>query len=1082
MKKRIFIFLFIFSVTGILLAQNLREWEDPEVIGVNKEPARTTFRSYPSRSDALAKKNAFIESLDGVWKFKWYPNPDSAITGFYDPSFDTSAWDNIKVPGNWEVQGFGTPIYVNHPYEFADKRTPITEFKNGPEPPKVPHEFNPVGLYRRDFTVPADWNGREIFLYFGAVKSAFYLYVNGKYVGYSEGSKLPSEFDVTKYVKSGQKNIVALKVLRWSTGSYLECQDFWRISGIERNVYVYSQPKTRILDFAAVSTLDDDYRTGILKLDVNIKNQLSVSKGIIVSYSLLYGNEQIKKGTINGVIPKRSSGQFHFKTKIRDVRQWNAEHPELYTLLLLLQDKDGKELEATTSNVGFRRIEIKHGQFFINGMAVLLKGTNMHEHNPETGHYVTEELMRKDIELMKQFNLNAVRLSHYPQSESWYELCDEYGIYVVDEANIESHGMYYGENSLAKKPLWEKAHLDRMLRMVKRDKNHASVIIWSMGNEAGNGVNFYKGYKAMKEADPSKRPVQYERVETDSRYVMGWEWNSDIIVPQYPGPQFLEWIGDHLLDRPFIPSEYAHNMGNSTGNFTDYWNEIRKYPQLQGGFIWDWVDQGLWKTDGNGIRFFAYGGDFGENMPSDGDFLMNGVINADRTIQPAIHEIKKGHEPIIFRFLREKDRIARVLIENYYDFTDLSELQFWAEIMADGKTLKTFPVENVEGEPHTGRPVNIDLGNDITPQPGTEYFLILRAKTKEAKGVVPAGHVVSEQQFRLKWKSDEAVQYSVKDYGSFKVKETSSEVTVKNKKVQFVFDKKTGTILSYRFNGTEYIYDGNGPRPDFWRAPTDNDFGNRMTSKNINWKKATTEPDVENVKVEKTGKSNVSITVVFDLKATETTFTTEYTLSGSGRLSVKNTLAATETERSDIPRVGMNLLIDRKFDNLTYFGRGPWENYADRKASALIGLYKSTVEDQRVFYARPQENGNKCDVRWAALTDDSGNGLLVVTGNTEGFEMTAMPYLTSDFDAEKGYDYKPVNEYNTHMEFVKPEDFVRWNIDYGQRGLGGVDSWYSMPLKKYLLMPDKNYSWEFTFIPVEKADKEKLIKLSKTVR
>ncbi len=1082
MKKRFLILLFILPVFGILHAQELREWEDPGVTGVNKEPARSTFRSYSSRKDAMAKKNAFIESLDGVWKFKWYPNPDSVVTGFYEPSFNTSGWDDIKVPGNWEVQGFGTPIYVNHPYEFADKRTPITEFKNGPEPPKVPHEFNPVGLYRREFSVPAGWNGREIFLYFGAVKSAFYLYVNGKYVGYSEGSKLPSEFDVTKYVKPGKKNIVALKVFRWSTGSYLECQDFWRISGIERNVYVYSQPKTRILDFSVVSTLADDYRTGVMKLDVNIKNHLPEAKGIVVAYTLLSGNEEIKKGTINGEIPKRSGGQFHFNTKIKNVRQWNAEHPELYTLVLSLQDKSGKELEATTCNIGFRRIEIKHGQFFINGTAVLLKGTNIHEHNPETGHYMTEELMRKDIELMKQFNLNAVRLSHYPQSERWYELCDKYGIYVVDEANIESHGMYYGKNSLAKKPEWEKAHIDRMLRMIKRDKNHASVIIWSMGNEAGNGVNFYKGYKAMKEADPSKRLVQYERVETDSRYALGWEWNSDIIVPQYPGPQFLEWVGNNLLDRPFIPSEYAHNMGNSTGNFIDYWEEIRKYPQLQGGFIWDWVDQGLWKTGNNGIRFFAYGGDFGKNMPSDGDFLMNGVINADRTIQPAIHEIKKGHEPVVFKLLREKNRVARVLIENFYDFTDLNELEYWAEIMADGKTLKTIPVENVKGESHTGHVVDIDLGNDITPQPGTEYFLILRAKTGSDNGVVPAGHVVSEQQFKLKWKNDSAQQYSAADHGNLKLKETSAEVKVKNKKVQFAFNKETGTVTSYKFNGTEYIYNGNGPKPDFWRAPTDNDFGNRMTRKNINWKKATKELKVKSVNVEKTGDNSVSITVVFDLNAVGTTFTTRYTLSGSGHLTVENTLKATEAEKSDIPRVGMNLLVDRKFGNLTYFGRGPWENYCDRKASALIGLYDGYVEDQRVFYARPQENGNKCNVRWAALTDDSGNGLLVVAGGTEGFEMTAMPYLTSDFDAEEGYKYKPVSKYNTHMEFVKPQDFVRWNIDYGQRGLGGVDSWYSMPLKKYLLMPDKDYSWKFTFIPVESSDKEKLISLSKTVR
>jgi beta-galactosidase len=1077
----------IFSLILLLLAfvtfaeaQNLAEWENPEIVQVNKEPGRTTFLSYPNAGDALQKKNASVEILDGTWKFKWYPNPDSASVDFYEPSFDISKWDDIKVPGNWEMQGFGTPIYVNHPYEFADKRTPITEMKDGPKPPQIPHDFNPVGLYRREFTVPAGWKGKEIFIYLGSVKSAFYLYVNGNYIGYSEGSKLPSEFDITQSVKPGQKNVVALRVFRWSTASYLECQDFWRLSGIERSVYVYTQPKTRIRDFEVISTLDDDYSTGLLDIDVDIKNHLTKPQGIQVTYLLRDGDKEIKKGTIKGSMPKRTSGQFHFKTKIKNIRQWSAEKPNLYTLVLSLKDESGKDLEAITYKIGFRRIEIKHGQFFINGMAVTLRGANIQEHDPANGHYVTEEIMRKDMELMKTHNLNAVRLSHYPQPERWYELCDEYGIYVVDEANIESHGMYYGKNSLAKKPEWENAHLDRMVRMVKRDKNHASVVIWSMGNEAGNGDNFYKGYKAIKDADATKRPVQYERVETDSRYALGFEWNSDIIVPQYPSPATFAYMGNLLLDRPFIPSEYAHNMGNSTGNFVDYWIEIRKYPQLQGGFIWDWVDQGLWKTDENGKRIVAYGGDFGKDMPSDGNFLLNGVINADRTVQPAIHEIKKGHEPVVFRLLREKDRIVRVLIENYYDFTDLDELEYSAEIMADGKVLKTIPVEGVKGVPHTGRPVDINLGDDIKPQPATEYFLTLRAKTKDASGVVPAGYVVSEEQFRLKWDGGEGQNYQDSGFGDFKVKETSSAISAKNKKVQFVFDKKTGMVSSYRFNGTEYIFDGNGPKPDFWRAPTDNDFGNHMPKKNINWKKATKEFKVKSIELDKSSDEGIKVTVEYDLSAAGTVFTSVYTLSGSGRLHVENTLYASSSEKSDVPRVGMNLLVDRKFGKLTFFGRGPWENYRDRNVSSIVGLYESPVEGQRVFYARPQENGNKTDVRWAALTDGAGNGLLMVADNDKWVEMTAMPYLTSDFDAREGYDYGPVNEENKHMEYVDEENFVRWNIDYGQRGVGGIDSWYSLPLHKYLLMPDRDYKWGFTLIPVEKADKETLIKLSKT--
>ncbi|NPA38112.1 MAG: DUF4981 domain-containing protein [Chlorobi bacterium] len=1083
MKRGFKLFILLLAATDILCAQKIREnWEDERVTEVNKEPARTIFWSYPSEKDALAGKNAYLISLDGIWKFKWVRNPAEAPSDFYRPEYDVSEWDDIKVPGNWEIQGFGVPVYVNHPYEFADKRTPVTEMKNGPEPPNVPHDYNPVGSYRREFTVPDDWDGREIFIYLGSVKSAFFIWINGDYVGYSEGSKLPSEFDITKYVKPGQKNIIALKVYRWSDASYLECQDFWRISGIERSVYVFSQPKIRIRDYEVVSTLDDAYETGVLNLDVDLKNHLPVPNSVKVSYVLYHGDKEVKKGTVTGTMPKRTGGTFHFKTKVKNVKQWSAEYPNLYTLVISLKDNNGRVLEAITGKIGFRKIEIKHGQFFVNGMAVTLRGTNMQEHNPETGHAVTEELMMKDMRLMKQYNLNAVRLSHYPQPERWCELCDEYGIYVVDEANIESHGMGYGAASLAKNPDWEKAHVERMVRMVKRDKNHASVIIWSMGNEAGNGVNFYAGYKAIKEADATKRPVQYERVETDSRYALGWEWNSDIIVPQYPSPATLEFMGNLLLDRPFIPSEYAHNMGNSTGNFMEYWYEIRKYPQLQGGFIWDWVDQGIWKTGKDGKRFFAFGGDFGKNMPTDGNFLMNGVVNADRTIQPALHEVKKGYEPVVFKLLREKNNVARILIENYYDFTNLNELNFSAEITADGEVLKSIPLDNIVGDTHKGKVLDVVLGNDIIPEPNTEYFLILRAKTPKATPVVPAEHVVSEEQFKLKWHADAEKHNSEDDFGKYKVKDSGAEITVKNKKVKLVVDKADGIITSYIFNGTGYIYDGNGPRPDFWRAPTDNDFGNRMPFRNINWKKATKEYSVKSVDVKTAPDGSAGIRVVYSLNPVETEFVTEYTLSKGGRLHVENILKASGTEKSDIPRIGMNLLLDKKFDNLTYFGKGPWENYCDRKASALIGLYSGKAEKQLVFYARPQENGNKTEVRWAALTDNYGNGLLVVADNTDGFEMTAMPYLTSDFDAREGYDYGPVNLENKHMEFVSPHNFIRWNIDYGQRGLGGIDSWYSLPLKKYMYSPDRDYSWGFTFIPVEKADKDKLVKLSKTVK
>jgi beta-galactosidase len=1075
------VILFIAFVAGFAMltsAQPKADWENPEVVEINKEPARATFTSYREEAAALAQIKNPTLNLDGMWKFNWSRKPADRPGDFYLPNYDVSQWDEIKVPANWELEGYGIPIYVNHPYEFADKRTPITELKDGPEPPRIPHDYNPVGSYRRDFNIPSDWKNQQVFIYLGSVKSAFYIWINGQKVGYSQGSKLPSEFNITPYIKAGKTNTVALEIYRWSDASYLECQDFWRLSGIERSVYVYAQPQTRIRDFEVVSTLDNAYTHGLLNLRVDLQNHLKKEQELSVSYKVLLNNSSIKEGMTNANIQGMTQNSVSFEAEIPDVQPWSAEHPNLYTLLLTVRNKKGDILETTSAKIGFRSIEIKRGQLLVNGVAILLKGVNMQEHSAENGHVIDEAIMLKDIQLMKQNNINAVRLSHYPQPERWYELCDEHGLYVVDEANIESHGMYYGANSLGKKPLWEKAHVDRMVRMVQRDKNHPSVIIWSMGNEAGNGVNFYAGYKAIKAADASKRPVQYERVEIGSRFALEFDWNSDIIVPQYPNPATFEWMGQRRLDRPFIPSEYCHSMGNSTGNFVDYWEEIRKYPQLQGGFIWDWVDQGIWKTDENGKRFFAFGGDYGKNMPTDGNFLMNGIINADRTIQPGLHEVKKGHAPIIFKTLRLKGGTARLLIENFHDFTNLKAFNFEADVMADGKILKTIDIPELDVEPHLGHVYTIDLGQDITPKAHTEYFLQIRATTKTATVMVPENHIVAEEQFKLPWQTADAPEA---DKGAkLTVKESGSQITVSNNTVTFNLNKRNGQITSYQFNNREYIHDKQGPAMDLWRAVTDNDFGNQMPQKNIMWKKDMHQASVKEVKSEQISNNEVRVTVAFELPNTQTVFTTAYTLYGNGRLHIANHLTASETYEADIPRIGMNLLLNKQYDQLTYFGRGPWENYTDRKASSLIGLYTGPAAEQKVDYARPQENGNKTDVRWAALTDSEGNGLLAVADSFPGFEMTAMPHLTSDFDARENYDYGPVNLENRHFTDVQTQDFIRWNIDFGQRGLGSVDSWYAKPLNEYLLLPNRDYRWGFTLIPVESSTTEKLIEMSKT--
>jgi beta-galactosidase len=1074
------ILLFAF-LGGVSYGQELPDWENPLVVERNKEPGRATFTSYPTAEEALeGGQSPFYKSLNGTWKFHFSKNPAERPSDFYEQSFDVSKWDNIQVPGNWEVEGFGIPIYVNHPYEFADARTPITELQNGPEPPRIPRDYNPVGSYRRTFEIPQDWDGRQVFIEFGAVKSAFYIWINGEKVGYSQGSKLPSEFDITSYVKAGKQNTVALEVYRWSDASYLECQDFWRISGIERDVAIYSQPKTRIRDFEVVSTLDDSYKTGELDLFVDVENHLSANQNITVAFEVAEDQGTVVAKESLVAVPKMSEVTVNLNAAIENVKAWSAEHPNLYHLTIQLIDEDGTVLEATSRKVGFRSVEIKRGQLLVNGVPVTLKGANLHEHHPETGHVMDEDMWMRDIELMKRNNFNAVRLAHYPQAERWYELCDQYGLYILDEANIESHGLYYGENSLAKKPLWEKAHVERMTRMVERDKNHPSVIIWSMGNEAGNGVNFYAGYKAIKELDRSMRPVQYERTEVGSRFALDFEWNTDIIVPQYPDPATFEWFGKKLLDRPFIPSEYAHAMGNSMGNFQDYWDIINRYPQLQGGFIWDWVDQGIRSTDSEGNEIFAYGGDYGENMPSDGNFLLNGIVDSDRTPQPGLFEAKKAHEWVKFHALRLNQDVAKLLVENRYDFTNLRAFAFQAMVKADGKTLKTIDLPLLETPPHEGETVTFDISG-VDVEPGTEYFLEMQVTTRKNKGVISRGHVVAREQIKLPWQAE--IQKAVAAKATVEMEETNDAFVFETGDVQLSIGKETGTIVSYRFKKSNLLTAEGGPKPDFWRAPTDNDFGARMPQRNINWKKATRNQQTESVEMSSLENGEYQVTAIWNLPDVGTRFHTIYTIHGNGSVTLENKMEASDSEKSDLPRLGMVLTMPREFDQLTWFGRGKWENYVDRNVSSFIGLYTSDVADQMVPYERPQENGNKTGIRWAAVTNSKGVGLLAVSKEhpADGFEMTAMPYLTADFDAREGYEYGPVHEEQKHIAQVKERNLVRWNIDYGQRGVAGVNSWGAQPLKEYQIPATENYTWSFTLIPVTENSSDYLTGKSKQI-
>ena len=1098
--QTIFAFFAILNVNG-QQKDPLKDYkhyiENEAVISENKMDAHASFTSFTSEKDALKNTTEFYQSLDGIWKFNWVRNPADRPTAFMNPSEDVSNWDDLKVPSNWEVEGYGIPIYVNHQYEFSDYKAMVADDMElvdriyPANPGKVPNAYNPVGTYVRDFTMDSNWDGKEIFLEIGAMKSGGFVWLNGKYVGYSQGSKLPAEFNITDAAQPG-KNKIAIQIFRWTDGSYLECQDFWRISGIERSVYIYAQPKVRIQDYEVVSILDGAYKDGVFELYVALQNHLSKSTKGSVSYKLLDANS---KTIASETKPFSTSnkGAIEFSTTIPDVKQWSAEHPHLYTLLIETKDAKQKTLEVTTSKIGFRTIEIKQGLLLVNGQRITLKGVNTQEANPETGHVVPEELIMKDIKLWKENNINAVRLSHYPQQRRFYELCDEYGLYVVDEANIESHGMYYGKYSLAKKPSWENAHVDRMVRLVERDKNHPSVIIWSMGNEAGNGVNFFKGYDEMKKADRTKRPVQYERPYKDyDGSIWDMDSNTDIIVPQYPSAATFEAVGKTKTDRPYIPSEYAHAMGNSTGNFKEYWDIIEQYDNLQGGFIWDWVDQSIWKTDENGERFYAYGGDYGENMPSDNSFLNNGIVFPDRTPQPGLYEVKKVHEFINFKEkgINQHNEL-RVLLENLYDFTNLDQFDFSAEIKADGKVLKKIKIDDISVETHTGKLIRLSL-NDVDYKENTEYFVEISANTKGAWGILPQGFEVAHEQIPLSSKYKKELT-EIKNTGSLKIKDANGQLEISNSDVQLLFDKEKGQLISYIYEGNELIEEGNGPRPNFWRAPTDNDFGSQMQAKNIEWKKASLFMKVTKMTSETNKDGSVLVSITYNLPGVDTTFESNYQIYGNGVVAISNTLNETEYA-GDIPRVGMRMQMPKQYGNMTFFGRGPFENYQDRKAAAFIDLYESTVKDQYVPYVRPQENGYKVDVRWSAFSNDDHEGLLVVAKNTlQGLGISALHMPNEDFDTTAGIAYSGTDvledDYKTdgipqinaskHINDIKEQDLVQLNIDLGQRGLAGDDSWGSRPMEKYQMKGSVKNSYSFYLIPFNKGSKEDFVKWSK---
>ncbi len=1033
-------------------------WEDPAVFAENREPPRASFTPFATVDAAVENRpedSPFRLSLNGDWRFHWVPRPDERPRDFFEEDFDASGWAVIPVPGNWEFEGYGYPVYRDEFYSFP------------PNPPDIPDDDNPVGSYRRTFELPANWDGREIFLHFDGVYSAFFVWVNGERIGYSEGSRTAAEFRVTDAVRPGT-NVVAVEVYKWSDGSYLESQDFWRISGIDRDVYLVSMPATHLRDFFAEATLDDAYEGGLLRLTVNVANRgLGTAGSHEVRYELLDPEGQAlwaEPQVLSLDVPVGGEVEATGTMVVEQPRQWTAETPALYRLVMSLVGPQGEVAEVVSARVGFRRVDIVDGILRVNGRPIVVRGVNRHEHDPDRAHVVDEASMIEDIRLMKQLNINAVRAAHYPNVPRWYELTDEYGLYVVDEANIESHGMGFEPGvTLAGRPDWLASHMDRTVRMVERDKNHASIIIWSLGNEAGDGENFDSTAAWIRARDPS-RPILYEP--------SGERDNIDIVAPMYVRPYWLERYARSGAEKPFLLVEYAHAMGNSVGNLADYWKVIDAHPRLQGGFIWDWVDQAMRATDERGLRYWAYGGDFGPaGMRNDGNFLVNGLVSADRQLHPHAWEVMKVYQPV--RVTAVDLAAGRIAIKNRYDFSDLSVLAGSWEVLADGEVVATgsLPalttaagsVDTVtlalpqlgdagrvgstpsnEGDAAVCRPFLPRNGRQtrIVPRPGVEYLLDVTFCRRTDAPMVPAGLVVGWEQFKLL--QGPPIQ-APPPGGPLVTTETPDAVLVTGDDFALRFDRGRGILASLELAGRQLLY--SGPAPNFWRAPTDNDYGSGQPVRSGVWRLAGRAPgrhlDSMTVTAAADGR-RASVTSHFSLRAIGADYTLSHEIHRNGTVAVSAHLTDVDEDLPEMPRFGTILTLRGDLDQAEWYGRGPHENYWDRRTGAAVGRYSGPVAGLAHPYVRPQETGTRTDTRWVAVTDRSGIGLLVTGLPTVSF--SALPYTLEDLDAGE-------QKAQRHWADLVPRDEITLHVDHLQQGVGGDDSWGAVPHHEYTLWP-----------------------------